>query len=113
MSVERELRVAVGFRIARRRERLGWSQEEAARRLGVPRSRYSKWESGAHAPPLTSLLALSEVLETSVDELLAGRDPLAGVRVLSPAERRLVAETLEAVAGWLRIEPRDAAGGAG
>lgn len=57
MSVERELCAAVGFRIARRRERLGWSQEEAA--------------------------------------------------------RRLVAETLEALAGWLRIEPQNAAGDAG
>ena len=110
---ERELRAALGCRIAQRRERFGWSRAEAARRLGVPRSRYAKWESGAHAPPPASLLALSEALETTVDELLTGCDPLAWVRSLSPAERSLVAEALEAVAGWLRGDRRTAAGGVG
>jgi transcriptional regulator with XRE-family HTH domain len=92
----------VGSRIAQRRERLGWSKTEAARRLGVPRSRYAKWESGAHFPSPASLLLLSDGLETSVEDLLTGRDPLAWVRALPPAERLLVAEVLEAVAGWLR-----------
>lgn len=88
--VEEELRRELGRRIVRRREELGWSQNELSRRLGVPRSRVSRWESGAHAPSLDGLRELSGVLGITADELLTGDDPLARVR-----------ETVETLAGWL------------
>lgn len=88
---ESELRRDLGRRIVRRREELGWSQAELARRLSVPRGRLSKWERGAHAPSLAWLQALSGVLGMTADELLTGHDPLARVR-----------DTLETLAGWLR-----------
>lgn len=100
---ERELRGDLGRRIVRRREELGWSQAELARRLRVPRSRLSRWEHGAHAPSLTALRTLSGVLGITADELLTGHDPLARVR-----------NTLETMAGWLhRTKVINESGGAG
>src|SRR4051794_9197877 len=69
----RRFRRGLGARIVRSRQRRGWSQEKLADRLNVGRERLAKWEAGCHAPPAEALLALSEVLEVTVDELLTGR----------------------------------------
>jgi transcriptional regulator with XRE-family HTH domain len=61
------------------RERLGLSQEELAARLqagglDVTRATVSHWETGRYQSPLDSLQSLAvlaEVLQTSLDELLA------------------------------------------
>ena len=51
-----------------RRER-GMSQEELAVKIGVSRQAVSKWENGEAMPDLLKLLALSDVLEVSLDEV--------------------------------------------
>lgn len=48
----------------------GMSQEQLADRLGVTRQSVSKWESGAAAPELAKLVALSELFCVSVDYLV-------------------------------------------
>ena len=55
------------------RRREGLSQEQLADRLGVTRQSVSKWESGAAAPELTKLVALSELFSVSVDYLVKDR----------------------------------------
>lgn len=50
------------------------SQENLAERIGVSRQAIQKWESGASNPDAENLLALSRVLQVSVDALL-GNDP--------------------------------------
>ena len=76
----RELRLkrfrrGLGARIVQSRQKRGWSQATLAERLDLQRERLAKWEAGRHAPPAEVLLALSEALETTVDELLSGRKP--------------------------------------
>ena len=56
------------------RRREGLSQEQLADRLGVTRQSVSKWESGAAAPELTKLVALSELFSVSVDYLVGLTD---------------------------------------
>lgn len=56
------------------RRREGLSQEQLADRLGVTRQSVSKWESGASAPELNKLIALSDLFSVSVDYLV--RDAL-------------------------------------
>ena len=53
----------------------GMSQEQLALRLNVVRQTVSKWEKGTSVPDADTLLRLSEVLETPVNELL-GEAPL-------------------------------------
>ena len=57
-------------KLAALRRREGLSQEQLADRLGVTRQSVSKWESGAAAPELPKLVALSELFHVSVDYLV-------------------------------------------
>ncbi|HEX7180297.1 MAG TPA: helix-turn-helix transcriptional regulator [Thermoanaerobaculia bacterium] len=68
----RRLLRELGSRIADLRELRNWSRFKLARRLGVPRGRVGRWERGECAPPIDSLVALSEVLDVSLDELVKG-----------------------------------------
>lgn len=46
------------------------TQRELAAKLGVERSTVSKWEKGISIPRGKTLIALAELLECSVDDLL-------------------------------------------
>ena len=50
------------------------SQEEVASQLHVSRQAASKWETGKGAPDTTTLIALADVYDVSLDELV-GRTP--------------------------------------
>ena len=63
----------MGRRIAKARIEQNLSQAMLARRLGIDRSRLSKWELGYHAPLLKLLVALAQALRLSLDELIIGR----------------------------------------
>ena len=58
--------------ISERRRAIGLTQKELAERLGVTNKAVSKWETGGGMPDVSMLKKLSEILEVSVDELLAG-----------------------------------------
>ena len=55
--------------IRRRRENLGWSQEELAARCGFDRTYVSMLERGRRNPSFLNLLKLSDGLEISVSTL--------------------------------------------
>ncbi|HEV7517265.1 MAG TPA: helix-turn-helix transcriptional regulator [Thermoanaerobaculia bacterium] len=73
LSVHDGLVTEVGSRIFALRTGRGWSQADLAGRLGMPRSRISKWEIGMQAPQLAELFAMSQVFRVSLDELVTGR----------------------------------------
>ena len=52
------------------RKRQGLSQDELANRLHVTRQAVSKWENGSALPSVDMLIALANVFQLSVDELL-------------------------------------------
>ncbi len=52
------------------RKQKGLSQEELAGRLNVSRQTVSKWEVGESSPDMEKLVAISELFETSLDELV-------------------------------------------
>lgn len=54
------------------RNRLGLSQEEVAERIFVSRQTISNWETDRTYPDVQSLLLLSELFDTSIDELVKG-----------------------------------------
>jgi transcriptional regulator with XRE-family HTH domain len=89
----RGLRRQSGHRIAALRQARSWSQAELADLLGVPLERLRKWEWGHHAPPLEDLVALSRVLDVSIDEILTGKK--------SPLSRELRDEIVEHIQGLI------------
>ena len=54
------------------RKQKGFSQEELASRLNVSRQTISKWEVGESAPDMEKLIAISDLFEISLDELVKG-----------------------------------------
>ena len=74
----------VGVRLQRARERRGLSQERTAHLAGIAGYTYQKLEKGESRPGtplnprLTTLVALCEVLELSLTELLPEPTPLGG-----------------------------------
>ena len=52
------------------RKAAGLSQEDVAERIGVSRQAVSKWERAEAAPDTDNLIALANLYNVSVDELL-------------------------------------------
>lgn len=56
------------------RKKSNLTQEELAEKLFVSRTAVSKWESGRGMPSISSLKAISEVFNVSIDELLSSEE---------------------------------------
>ncbi|HKH49582.1 MAG TPA: helix-turn-helix transcriptional regulator [Thermoanaerobaculia bacterium] len=98
---ERNLRIAVGKRIEVLRKRKRWIQADLARRVGVERTTLLRWEKGS-LPSLGMLILLSEVLETTLDALLAGRTP--DPMDLTPDQKKAAVVHLNQLASLLRLQ---------
>ena len=60
------------------RKQKGLSQEELANRLNVSRQTVSKWEVGESSPDMEKLVAISELFDISLDELVLNKVPEKG-----------------------------------
>lgn len=58
------------------RKQKGLSQEELANRLNVSRQTISKWEVGDSTPDMEKLIAISDMFEVSLDELVMGKESI-------------------------------------
>lgn len=61
--------MAIGERIAARREELGLKQYQVAERIGVTKTTMSKYENNVNLPNSDILARLARTLDTSVDYL--------------------------------------------
>lgn len=59
--------------LKKRAEQLGISNAEVARRVGLSERRYGNYISGTRQPDLATLVKISAVLMTSLDELLSDK----------------------------------------
>jgi transcriptional regulator with XRE-family HTH domain len=80
------------------------TQVALATKLGIDRSRLGKWERGHHAPLLIQLVALSWVLEMTLDELLTGRT-LAAQPGQPLIDRNTLASVVETLTRLLQCKP--------
>ena len=80
--------MTLGERIAALRSKHHMSQGDLAERLNVSRQSISKWETGSSVPDLDKLIALSDLFQISLDELIRG--PLLNNedRYTSPSKER-------------------------
>ena len=67
-----ELNAQIGTRIRTERDKKGWSREVFAERLGMSVSFVYDLEHGKSGPSTETLIALSNVLDVTVDILLFG-----------------------------------------
>ena len=66
----------VGEKIKKIRKMAGMTQEELAEKMNVSRQTISKWEKEISSPDLESAIALCELFEISLDDLLKGGQPV-------------------------------------
>ncbi len=68
------------------RKQKGFSQEELANRLNVSRQTISKWEVGESTPDMEKLVAISDLFEISLDELVLDKkeetNPVASEQIV-------------------------------
>ena len=60
-----------GARVRRRRQQLGWTQEQLARELGVSTSFIGHVERGSRKASLETLVSIAKCMNVSADYLLA------------------------------------------
>ena len=89
---------AIGARIRARREAMGLSQAELARRVYVSRQTVGNWEAGRTLADVQSLVLLARVFDTTVDALVGKSGPNAALRT---AENRHALVRLLVTAGLL------------
>ena len=70
------------------RKQKGFSQEELANRLNISRQTISKWEVGESTPDMEKLVAISDLFEVSLDELVKGEEP----KLAEPSEQIVKSE---------------------
>lgn len=66
----------IGYYILTKRKQACLTQAQLADTLCISPQAISKWERGEGLPDITLLIPLSEILETSVDALLHGGEPI-------------------------------------
>lgn len=71
-SIERHGQMGLSRQLKTRREEQGLSQDEVAKAIFVSRQTISNWETDKTYPDVQSLLLLSQLYDTSIDELVRG-----------------------------------------
>lgn len=63
----------IGKFIAELRKERELTQDQFGEKIGVTNKTVSRWETGAYLPPADALLAMSELFEVSINEILSGK----------------------------------------
>lgn len=71
-SIERHGQMELSRQLKTRREEQGLSQDEVSKAIFVSRQTISNWETDKTYPDVQSLLLLSQLYDTSIDELVRG-----------------------------------------
>ena len=87
--------MCVGTGMYHLRKQKGLSQEELANRLNVSRQTISKWEVGDSTPDMEKLIAISDMFQISLDELVM--DKVQTQTGETPSKAEIVNELKEKV----------------
>lgn len=64
----------IGERLKKLRKERKWTQEDVAKKLNIPRSTYSNYESGKREPDFETAQLFAGLFEVSIDYLLGRTD---------------------------------------
>ena len=84
---DKQLYQALGQRIAAARKALGMTQTQVAERLGISQQTLAHYEVGRLRIAVSTLVPLSEILSSSVDELIYGEEAAKGQSKRGPASK--------------------------
>lgn len=79
-----------GKRLKELRERKGYTQESFAKEIGISHRTYSGIESGAHSTSIDTFVEIAQVLETSLDYIILGKEN-ANLPIDIPEEKKELA----------------------
>ncbi len=91
-------------RLARLRMERGMSQEQLSVELGVSRQAISKWERGESTPDTNNLIALADIYDLTLDELVRG-ETLTQLEDFEREPERLESEPEPEGSRGQRVEP--------
>lgn len=63
------------------RKRNRMTQEEVAEKVGVSRQAYAKWEKGESVPDMVSCVALADLFQVTVDDLIRYSEKDSGIAI--------------------------------
>lgn len=67
------MNIEIANRLCNLRKEHNMSQEQLAEKIGVSRQAVSKWERGEASPDTDNLIALAQIYNVSIDEILTGK----------------------------------------
>ena len=79
----------IGENLQYLRKRFHFSQEEVAERVGVSRQAVAKWEAGETVPDLPNSIALAELYDVTLDDLVHHRVEEANGMPIPPRGRHI------------------------
>ena len=87
-----DIKATVSSQIAKLRTENGWTQLELAEKLHYSDKAVSKWERGESVPEIATLVALSDLFDVTLDELVRGKAPASGevAQPISAQKRKTV-----------------------
>jgi len=77
------------------RKKMGYSQEEVAKQLGIHNTTYGNWELGKTEPDIENLKKLSKLYRTSIDELVGCESNMINLISLGETENYLIKKILK------------------
>ena len=80
--------IGIGKFIAELRKEQKLTQEQLGEKIGVTNKTISRWENGNYLPPTDILLAMSQLFDVSVNEILSGKR-LSAEEYIEAAEANL------------------------
>ena len=83
--------INIADRIRYLRDKVGMTQSDLAKRLGISRSAVNSWEMSLSVPSLSNIIEMKELFRVSVDYLLSLDESISvDISDLSNEERELV-----------------------
>lgn len=83
-------------RIAVFRNRLGITQAELGKKLGVTRSAVNSWEMGLSIPQLKHVIEMAKIFNTTLDGMVSPSEQVTvNITELSPKEQQIVFSMVE------------------
>ena len=77
-----------------KRKKLGLTQDDIAKKLGVHNTTYGNWELGKTEPNLTDLVKLADILNATTDELLGRNLDLINLNYLEDDQSLIIKAVL-------------------
>lgn len=88
-NLGREVMSVIGENLLYLRKKFHFSQEEVAECVGVSRQAVAKWESGETVPDLPNCVALAELYDVSLDDLVHHNPEEAHGMPIAPKGRHI------------------------